>query len=157
MLHIGNNGISKALTHLLPDAAYMRLWIGSALDQKMVCRLLNQCWVIVSWAFRNRFQWNFNQKTKLIIHDNAFENIVCEMTAILYRGRWVNSFYWKIMWVEIKISIIMRETPSRLHILMFTFAINEMTIDFDATPTLSPKSWFQDFAKYGFLYFWPNT
>ena len=51
---------------------------------------LNQCWLIVNWTLRHNFQWNVNQNTKLIIHENAFENIVCEMTAILSRGRWVN-------------------------------------------------------------------
>ena len=31
-----------------------------------------------------------NQNTKLFIQDNAYEKIVCDMTAILSRGRWVN-------------------------------------------------------------------
>ena len=39
---------------------------------------------------RNKLQWNFNQNIKLFIHENASENIVCEMAAILPRGRWVN-------------------------------------------------------------------
>ena len=34
-------------------------------------------------------QWNFNQNTKLFIHENAAENIVCEMAANLFRGRCV--------------------------------------------------------------------
>ena len=33
--------------------------------------------------------WNFYQSTKLFIHENGSENIVCEMVAILSRGRWV--------------------------------------------------------------------
>ena len=32
----------------------------------------------------------FNQYTKVFIHENAPENIVYEMVAILLRGRWVN-------------------------------------------------------------------
>ena len=32
---------------------------------------LNQCWVIVNWALRNKLQWNFNLNTKLFIHENA--------------------------------------------------------------------------------------
>ena len=51
---------------------------------------LNQCWVIVNWTVRNKLQWNFNQNIKLFIHENASENIVCEMAAILSRVRWVN-------------------------------------------------------------------
>ena len=51
---------------------------------------LNQCWVIVNENLRNKVQWNFNQNKKLFIHENAFENVVCEMADILSRGRWVN-------------------------------------------------------------------
>ena len=71
----------------------MRQGIGSALDQIMACRLfgtnyLNQCWVIVNWTIKDKLQWNFNRNTKLFIHENASENIVCEMAAILSMGRW---------------------------------------------------------------------
>ena len=38
---------------------------------------------------RNKFQWNFNQNTKLFIHEYAFENVVCEKAGILSRGRWI--------------------------------------------------------------------
>ena len=37
---------------------------------------------------RNKLQWNFIQNTNLFIHENIFENTVCEM-AILSRRRWV--------------------------------------------------------------------
>ena len=37
----------------------------------------------------NKFQWNFNQNKNLF--ENASEYIVCEMAAILSRGRRVNS------------------------------------------------------------------
>ena len=47
---------------------------------------LNQHWLIVNWTFRNRLQWNLNQNTKVFIHKNAFEYVVCEMAAILSRG-----------------------------------------------------------------------
>ena len=77
-----------------PSAAYMRRWTRSALVQIMACRLfganLNQCWVIDNWVLRNKLQWNCNKNTKPFIHENAFENIVGEMVAILSRGRWVN-------------------------------------------------------------------
>ena len=32
------------------------------------------------------FQWDFNKNTKRPIHENAFQNIVCEMAAILSGG-----------------------------------------------------------------------
>ena len=37
----------------------------------------------------NKLQWKFNQDTKLFINENATENIVGEMAAILSTGRWV--------------------------------------------------------------------
>ena len=48
---------------------------------------LNQWRVIVNWTPRNTLHWNFNQNIKLFIKENAPENIVREMAAILSRGR----------------------------------------------------------------------
>ena len=50
---------------------------------------LNLRWDIVNWTLRNKLQWNFNQNTKLFIHENASEIIVGETAAILSRGRWL--------------------------------------------------------------------
>ena len=50
-------------------AAYMHQWTESALVQIMACRRI--------------------QNTKCFHHENASEVIVCEMAAILSRGRWV--------------------------------------------------------------------
>ena len=80
--------------------AYMLQWIGSALIQVMACRQvgdkplkLNQCWFIVNL---DPFGTNFNDILIKIQNfsftKNASENIVCEMAAILSRGRWVNPF-----------------------------------------------------------------
>ena len=73
-----------------PSAAYiyMRQWLGCALVQIMACRhYQNQCWIIISWTLRNKFQWNFNQSfNQIFIQENAFENVFCEMAAILSRG-----------------------------------------------------------------------
>ena len=45
---------------------------------------------ILSIGTYKKFQWNFNQNKKLFIHENASENIVDEMVAMLCRGRWVD-------------------------------------------------------------------
>ena len=37
----------------------------------------------------NKLQWKFNKDTQVLIHEKAYENIACEMAAILSRGRWV--------------------------------------------------------------------
>ena len=50
---------------------------------------LYQYWVIVNGILKNKLHWNLNQNTSLSIHENAYENIVCEIAAILSRGRWV--------------------------------------------------------------------
>ena len=76
-----------------PSATCMWQWIASALVQIMACRLFGAKpsfgWIIVNWTLRNQLKCNFNQNTELLIHENAFENIVFEMAAILLRGRWV--------------------------------------------------------------------
>ena len=65
----------------------MHQWIGSALVQIMVSRLSGiKPLSVVKWTLRNKIQWNFHQNTKLFIHKNASENIVCEMAAIVSRG-----------------------------------------------------------------------
>ena len=46
---------------------------------------LNQCWVIVNHTKRNKLQWNFKQNFYIFIQENAFEDVVCEMVAILAR------------------------------------------------------------------------
>ena len=40
---------------------------------------LNQCWNIVNWTVRNKFQWNFDKKLHIFIQVNAFENVVCKI------------------------------------------------------------------------------
>ena len=58
---------------------------------------LNLCCVDVNWTLKNKLQWNYNQNTKLFIHENAFETILCEMAAILPRERWVKGFQcWQV-------------------------------------------------------------
>ena len=41
--------------------------------------------LLLSGPFGNKFQWNFIENSKLFIQENAFENVVCEMAAILSR------------------------------------------------------------------------
>ena len=75
-----------------PSTTYMRQWTKSALVQVMACHrfganpLPEQCWLVANWILRNEFQWNMNPHAKLFIHENAFQNVVCEMAAILSRG-----------------------------------------------------------------------
>ena len=51
----------------------------------------------------NKIQWKFNANKKLFIHENASENIFCELVAILSRGRWLklHHIYLKQMAIEL--------------------------------------------------------
>ena len=51
---------------------------------------------ITNWTLRNKLQWNFNRNSNNFIQENAFEVVVCEMAAILFRPECVNSFAWII-------------------------------------------------------------
>ena len=37
----------------------------------------------------NKHQWNFNQNYNIFFQENAFESVVCEVAAILYRPQCV--------------------------------------------------------------------
>ena len=62
----------------------------------MACHLsasshyLNQCWNIVSWTLGNKLQWNLNQNSQKFVQENAFENGVWKMAAILSWPQWVD-------------------------------------------------------------------
>ena len=57
---------------------------------------LNQCWDIVNSNLSNTFQWNLKQNSYIFIKENAFENVVCDMAAILTRPQCVMRLleYW---------------------------------------------------------------
>ena len=59
-----------------------------------VCNLMTNCFrahasVIFRWNLRNKLQRNFNRNWNIFIQENAFESVVCEMAAILYRPQCV--------------------------------------------------------------------
>ena len=39
---------------------------------------------------KDQIQWNSNQNSYIFIDENVFENVVCEIVAILSREKWVN-------------------------------------------------------------------
>ena len=50
---------------------------------------LNQCWNVVNWTIRNKLQWNLKRNSYIFIQENAFENVVWKMAAILSRPQCV--------------------------------------------------------------------
>ena len=99
-----NQSWFKLIKLISPSAAYMRQWAGSALIQVMACsrfgapsHYLIQCWLIVNRTVRNKLYWNFNRNSTTFIHENAFENIVCEMADILFGGYGSNTVMTDVM------------------------------------------------------------
>ena len=60
------------------------------MDLQLVGAKLNQCWFIVNYNLTNQFQWNSNQNWNISIEENAFENVVWKMVAILSRPQYAN-------------------------------------------------------------------
>ena len=94
----------------------MHQWIGSALVQMMSCRIfsashyLNQCWAIVNWTLRNKFQPIFCQNIKLFIHKSASENIVWDMVAILSSLFYVRKSFAKYTELEMDFALSVYST-----------------------------------------------
>ena len=81
--------VSNTFNSSPPSAAYMRQWIETGLVE------------IMAWRWT---QLNFNEDTKLFIHENASEKIICKMVAILSRGRW-----FKPSWILWSLSLLLSE------------------------------------------------
>ena len=52
---------------------------------------LNQFWNTVNGTLGYKLQWNLNQNLYIVIQENASENVVCKMAAILSRPQSVNT------------------------------------------------------------------
>ena len=75
-----------------------------AITYSVPSHYLNQCWFIVNSNLGNKLHWNSNHDTKLFIHENAFEIVVCKMAAILAilpRGRWVKNEKSLVWWAQV--------------------------------------------------------
>ena len=134
LIGVTESGLNSSHPPPTTIAAYMRQWIGSALVQLMACRLfgakpISKPTVVffVNCTIRNKLQWNFNQNTKLFIHENAYENIVCEMAPILFRGRCVKMV--KIVSIGLTIGgAVQMTTPVSRDITTVRVAVPHMMI-----------------------------
>ena len=76
----------------------MRQWTGSALVQLMACRMFcakplpnrPNVHLLLIGHLRTNFSDIFI-KCKLFIQENAFQNVICEIAAILSREKWVKN------------------------------------------------------------------
>ena len=55
------------------------------------CHYLNQCWNIVNWTLSNKLQLNLNRNINIFVDENAYENVVCKIAAILSRPLCLNN------------------------------------------------------------------
>ena len=79
----------------------------------MVCRhYLNQWWNIVNLTIRNEVQWNINRNSDIFIQGNAFENIVCEMSAMLSRPHVLNGKSMAILHIVFSVELEQRLTKA---------------------------------------------
>ena len=106
-----NQWILRTVNSSPPSAAYMSRCIGSALVQIMACRLfgakpLSEP-VLSHSQLDPQEQTSVKFESKHFIHENAYENIVCGMAAILSRERWINFFVWIL-----KRNYILQVTPT---------------------------------------------
>ena len=52
---------------------------------QMPSHYLNQYWNVANWTLKNKLQWIFNRNSNIFIQENALENVVWKIAAILSR------------------------------------------------------------------------
>ena len=76
------------------DHQWFRHWLGTC-SVPSLC--LNHCWPILNRTLWNKPQWNLNQNIQLFFQQNAFENVVCKMSAILFQSLCVKEVVPKLL------------------------------------------------------------
>ena len=87
-----------------PSVTYMCQGTKSILFPEMACCLIsnNLGEIIITYCQLDPFQWNLNQHTQLFVHENVYQNVICEMAAILSRRMsWFRSVQDMKSWNEV--------------------------------------------------------
>ena len=58
--------------------------------ESIVPEFVNQYKLIVNWTLGNKLEWRLNQYTRIFMHQDAFQNVVCKMVAILSQTKGSN-------------------------------------------------------------------
>ena len=113
---------------LKPSDAYMRQQTNHQWSRQwrvawpMPSHYPNQCWYFVYWTLRNKLQWNLNRNSYISVQDNAFENMVWKMAAILSRPtvlkKWTIFYLWLSV-IENKLNSL-QLLSSLLHTVIFS-------------------------------------
>ena len=61
--------------------------------------------IIVNWTLRNKLQWNFNRNSNIFIHENALQNVVCEMASNLSRPQCDNWHGSRLLWSLLSVMV----------------------------------------------------
>ena len=72
------------------DHHWCKVMACHLLCAKPLAHYLNQCCPIVKWTLKNKLRWNFNQNTIKFNPKDAFENVVCKMSSILFMSDCLN-------------------------------------------------------------------
>ena len=80
---LGRNGLQFGML-MYPNGLHSAF--NTLVDTGDICCHYWQHILVVFWNIRLKLEWNSYQNTKLLIHENAFENVVCEILAILSSG-----------------------------------------------------------------------
>ena len=59
----------------------------------------HQCWNVMNWTLGDKLKWNLNQNVYIFIQDNAIQNVVWKMAAILARPQRVKISHDCISWL----------------------------------------------------------
>ena len=84
-ISVGNINSIGSENGLSPGRRQAIIWTKWLVAWSAPSHYLNQCWNIFNWTIGNKLQWNSNRNSNIFIQENAFENVVSEMAAILSR------------------------------------------------------------------------
>ena len=88
----GNGALTRwgRVTHIYVWTTYQHCFRQWLVALSAPSHYLNQCWNFVNSKFGNKFQWNLKRNSCIFIYENAFQNVICEMAAILSRPQCIN-------------------------------------------------------------------
>ena len=80
----------------LQGALFINVWCMNASVNKAIIGTYNGLppvrWKAINWTTENIFQWNLNQNTVTFMQEDVFENVVCEIAAILSRPQYLKRY-----------------------------------------------------------------
>ena len=102
------NSLRPTLVTHIYDNAMACHWFK---EQHVSCQAsglcLNHSWLFVNWNCSHVAHWTSNRNTSTFVYENAFENVICTMTAFLLR-------FHCVQYIQISIYILYFGSTSRV-------------------------------------------